>query len=354
MPTTTSFVSEPVMTSTQQQNSQPSSPTKRRVRLTFGYQDSDQQAPSFSSLPPSPSRSLDTDPLATPTSPPTTSAPSMRHTNTLNPDYTPTPAEIASVIPIRTSSIISAPLYLPAPRPHKRSACASPSLSRSSSVGSTISFSGSLDHRTMSRAPSPLPSSSSLSSIPHSPNQNYKEVLPATPTSANTTTPSSPLPNMDTTVRRSSMAERAAFLSSAPIRSRITLTPRLRKFTPAVPSAAFPTTLSSPSLSVIPTPSSFWASRQCCACLSPNLEKRRWSNESTRGLHGAVPSSCMDRMWKEDEEDTFSGTTLYDNDNDNDFNDLYDQRRVEERNGKKKKIKKRCPTLTLFSFMLKK
>ncbi|KAF8923194.1 hypothetical protein BGZ58_003257 [Dissophora ornata] len=334
-----------------QLSSESSSPslTKRIVRLTFGSKNSEKRSPAFSSLPPSPSTSFDTDPLQTIAS---TSKMVMRHVTV----STPTIAEITSSIPLRTNSITpdTSAVYFPSPS------------TITSSPNNSIE--GNPDRRTMPRAnqlvspnstrPRAFSYSSSMTTTSTLP--DCEKPLPPTPPPKLT---SEPLPR----TRRPSMVERAAFLSSAPVRSQITVAPKSKSVTPG--SSAF-ATLSSPSLSLFPSSTlSVWSKGRCPlmsggCCTGFNPERRRWSNDSSRALHGAVPEldtilkqkSDDDHDEYEDGDDACSSMTSYDYYNDLDNNEKWrpSAKTVESIKKQKMPTKKRCPTLTLFSFMMKK
>ncbi|KAF9897266.1 hypothetical protein BX616_005899, partial [Lobosporangium transversale] len=166
------------------------------------------------------------------------------------------------------------------------------SLSRCSSVSSSVSFSGSLDHRSMTRSGNNA-----------SPRSSPSPPSPSTSPSCDKPLLLAQIPS--TRERRPSTAERAAFLSSAPVRSRGVAPARFKDMPPVPPvsiSVATPSSLASnslPSLSTLNSPQSSSSLSRSTSIKSPyspltfggclELEKRRCSDDTTRG-HGVAPT----------------------------------------------------------------
>ncbi|KAG0288972.1 hypothetical protein BGZ96_007348 [Linnemannia gamsii] len=181
------------------------------------------------------------------------------------------------------------------------------------------------------------------------------------------TSPVQPIPSTSsdspvTTVatRRPSVIERSAFLASAPVRSRAQISPRLKNMCPA-PSASSLCTASTTFFSNTSLPSlttrcfsSFQVNNSSCSLMNPggvSLEKRRWSNDSTRGLYGGVESTAssgtLSFLSNDDGRTSTSSSSV---------ESIFNEEESGERSKKKKtkKVKKPCSTLALFSFILKK
>ncbi|KAG0265020.1 hypothetical protein BG011_005587 [Mortierella polycephala] len=343
---------------------QKSPAAKRRVRFTFGYQRPDSRRLSTASLPPSPSGTFtfsdapakSSSPLITSTSlssvdPTKYTAPAS--TCTASPCSTPSSSsEIRSSIPVRSSSI-TASTFSRSTSP----AFFAPSRSTSRCKAhqhNYIAFTGSLDHRTMTRSHSTVKRTRSVSSASSTSTATSSAATfcpPSTSASTNEvnetqmplstddlSSPSEPL----LATKSNTVNERSAFLTSAPVRSRVQITPRFKNATPILITPS----LSSPS-ATITTGSSSTSAKRCIFHFGVNLEKRRWSNDSTRGLHGA-PSLFLSNPaeYTDLENDEQHRHYSYDNDNSNDNDNK--QKKVMS------KKKRRCPTLALFSFMLRK
>ncbi|KAF9109889.1 hypothetical protein BGX27_007032 [Mortierella sp. AM989] len=300
----------------------------------------------------------------------------------------PSPADTIPSIPLRTSSIklsISEPIIpspssyfvptspslleptssskqLPSPPPSpvtnssRCSAQYSQPLSRCGSMNSSVSYTSSLDHRSMARANHServKPMTLMLTGPP-----NYEKPLPSTP-------------QMRMQTQRSSTSEqRAAFLSSPPVRSHVRVLPRHKNMTPATSTKA---SVSTPSLTCSISTSTqhqsmagYHSSR---ATTQVNLEKRRWSNDSTRGLHGSIASSSKVDLsgtvsrYTSDDDDEYDEYELEDSLGGSSFDDSYEYHNVQTNttsaknlgNMKKtKNMKKKYLNIPLFSFMSKK
>ncbi|KAG0027395.1 hypothetical protein BGZ81_005661 [Podila clonocystis] len=161
------------------------------------------------------------------------------------------------LIPIRTSSITSSSApYSPV------SSVPAPS-SRCSSMNSGISFTSSLNHRTM---PRPQHQSSSL----WTENRNKRSHSPPA-----TSRSPSPTHDLDAPSAKESQV-RSAFLSSPPVRSRVT-----RRNICQIPTKCLVSASSTSLMNSVLSSTS-----KCCPLSVINLDKRRWSNDSTRGLNG--------------------------------------------------------------------
>ncbi|KAF9122442.1 hypothetical protein BGW39_009730 [Mortierella sp. 14UC] len=340
--------------------------TKRRVRFTFGYSS---RTPSFGSLPPSPTTDRSTPDESSPS---TASSPSstVLTSTSLPIMHMPTPIDTtpstytynsrptaddltATMIPTRTSSITST---------SSTSSNLTPTSSRPasgcSSINSGFSYNGSLDHRTMRSIPSSSghKSNSSISSF---------TTMPA---SATTTAPERPAsPASPSSGRRPSVVERSAFLASAPVRSRAQIYPRLKNMCPApstlgTATTTFFTNTSLPSLTTRCF-SNFQTSTSSCCLLNPcgvSLEKRRWSNDSTRGLYGGIDftssssSGTLSFLSNDDGRTSTSSSSSDPTFNEEKVDTDGSKKRGRSDKKKLKKPKKPCPSLALFSFMLKK
>ncbi|KAG0309977.1 hypothetical protein BGZ97_012907, partial [Linnemannia gamsii] len=125
-------------------------------------------------------------------------------------------------------------------------------------------------------------------------------ITPASPVQPIAST-SSDSPATAVTTRRPSVIERSAFLASAPVRSRAQIYPRIKNMCPA-PSTSSLCTASTTFFSNTSLPSltsrcfsSFQNNNSSCCLMNlggVSLEKRRWSNDSTRGLYGGVESTA--------------------------------------------------------------
>ncbi|KFH62289.1 hypothetical protein MVEG_11500 [Podila verticillata NRRL 6337] len=238
----------------------PTTPTKpssykRRVRFTFGYNnnkdgDNASTRSSLSSSPSSPTLSFDQH--------------FHKHSSGAfldivekekdsSPSTTTTTAPTApDLIPTRTSSITSSSVpYSPTSHTFTPVPFTPTPSSRCSSMNSGVSFTSSLNHRTM-----PRPQHQATSSTE---NRNKRSHSPPA-----TSRSSSPAHDLDTPSSKESQM-RSAFLSSPPVRSCVTR----RKICP------------------IPSKGAASLITKCCPLSSINLDKRRWSNDSTRGLNGA-------------------------------------------------------------------
>ncbi|KAF9546973.1 hypothetical protein EC957_008977 [Mortierella hygrophila] len=284
---------------------------------------------------------------------PTPSTIDTTSTHTYNSKPTADDLTTTMPIPTRTSSITSttsSPSTLTPSRP----------ISRCSSINSEFSYT-SLDHRTMHRPSAPSSKHKSNLSVTSS------TTMPAPTSSAQPTTSASSDSPATTTVtpRRPSVVERSAFLASAPVRSRAQISPRLRNMCPA-PSASSLCTASTTFFSNTSLPSltsrcfsNFQTSSNSSCCLmitgGVSLEKRRWSNDSTRGLYGCVESTTSSGTlsFLSNDDGRISTSTNNSSEGGSIFNEgeEADQRSKKK---KSKKIKKSCPSLALFSFMLKK
>ncbi|KAF9354363.1 hypothetical protein BGX26_007816, partial [Mortierella sp. AD094] len=182
-------------------------------------------------------------------------------------------------VPTTSSRQLPSPPPSPMNSPARFSVYSSHPTSRCSSMNSTISFSGSLDHRSMARISSPKGSKSvvHLPVIQQQQEQqqqppSYEKPLPRVPT----VTYPPPPPYYQT------KEQRAAFLSSAPVRSQVTISPRNKNLTPVATS----------SLASKSTPSFFTSSMSASTLhlnmgthyhsTDVNVEKRRWSNDSMK------------------------------------------------------------------------
>ncbi|KAF9202428.1 hypothetical protein BGZ49_007413 [Haplosporangium sp. Z 27] len=238
----------------------------------------------------------------------------------------PLPIDSSSRISIASSSrgSIASSRQLPSPpaspllSPARYSVYCSQPASRCSSMNSAISFSSSLDHRSMARVNPPKREKTTvvvskrisdpekpLPEIPKphkTPESTTATTTSTTTTTTSTTTPSPSYPFLKVASRSNSSAERAAFLSSAPVRSRISVSPRYKNMTSITSTTSKTSGLTSKS-----TPSFFTSSMSTStlpltmgisyhtagASTQINLDKRRWSNDSTRGLHGSGSSTSL-------------------------------------------------------------
>ncbi|GJJ69703.1 hypothetical protein EMPS_02051 [Entomortierella parvispora] len=415
--------------------------SRRRVRFTFGYDEEDTQSPSSEEVLPtlpsyteSISATAETRPdsptafpsmriiapstydtliasdndtfsstlPATPTSEatPVTNTTSSTATGDLTTDLTtdltvnnsteshpslPALSDLVSPIPLRTSSMTSFSTFVPSirtPSPTNSTETLPPvSSSRCSSMNSAVSATWSLDHRTMPRTPvsaSKRPSSSA--SYASFSSRSTEKALPSLPYDKSDYL----------TQRRPSVAERTAFLASAPIRSTLSKHSRgnthshhyhqqpFARSTPSLParfknmspississaSSTSRATVSSPTLSL----STFSAMHLPLSLSRPirttvPLEKRRWSNDSTRGIHGlallegadADDSSVESSSFLEDEIDEDA-----ENGSDYDFKKAhsvhgYNSYTNKKLSSKPKKTKKKCVVLSTFESLLKK
>ncbi|KAF9432877.1 hypothetical protein BGZ76_010196 [Entomortierella beljakovae] len=268
------------------------------TRRTFGYSNS--ETPSFSSLPPSPlnpalekysayplpsiittitsESSTTTDPLESPIFK-LTSLP-LKHADPVESKPTsPITLDTNISIPLRSSSITPntsvADLSLPSPPPSplvsptRLSVYRSQPTSRCSSMNSSISFYGGLDHRSMPRA------------------SHMKRTKVTSSASIDKPLPLIPQAQQSQINYGSSKSERAAFLSSPPVRSQVAASLRSKSVvsltSKSVSSLALP--VSSPNMYTPQVTKSF---------TELDLSKKRWSNDSTRGLYGSAMSvpSC--------------------------------------------------------------
>ncbi|KAF8943070.1 hypothetical protein BGZ47_005823 [Haplosporangium gracile] len=254
------------------------------------------------------------------------------------------------MIPNRTSSITSTTSTFSTLTPSR-------STSRCSSINSGFSYTGSLDHRTMHRPSTPSSTHKSNSSISSS-----TTMPPPTSPVQRTSSESSDSPATTTvTVRRPSVVERTAFLASAPIRSRAQISPRLKNMCPA-PSASSLCTASTTLFSNTSLPSltsrcfsSFQTNNSSCWLMNPggvSLEKRRWSNDSTRGLYGGVESTTSSGTLSFLSNDDGRISTSSSSEGGSTSNE--EENNKSSKKKKSKKVKKPCPSLALFNFMLKK
>ncbi|KAF9366767.1 hypothetical protein BGX34_008725 [Mortierella sp. NVP85] len=357
-----------------------SSPTEKSgVRHTFGYFDPELQ--SLPVLPPSPRRLPNVESLLTPPTSPvsetlitdpifvSTSLPVMHQTTDDMIDTTPSTTITApteqllffSSTPSITRSATTKSLSRPGtPRPLLLPA--QPLRGRSSSLNSAISFTGSLDHRSMARVRSIRSAASSRSPSVRSRTEGPRSASPCPSVpqdNINTspqdqTTPSTVVPVYPQT--KSGRASVVAFLSSAPVRSRIAPS---QSESGEMTSGVAGTLRSSPSSS------------------SLTLQSRRCYNNNVRtGLMKRGPSfesfDATQRGGAEEdmeiETDALSSMTLSDNDSNDYYNDTYDHDKTisamttttttattETTMGtkKSKKMKMWCPTLSMFSFMMK-
>ncbi|KAF9911735.1 hypothetical protein EC991_002463 [Linnemannia zychae] len=258
-------------------------------------------------------------------------------------------------IPTRTSSITST-----TSTSSTLTSTLSKPVSRCSSINSEFSFNGSLDHRTMRSTSSGHKSNSSISS-------STTMLAPIATTPAAPTAPERSASASPPSGRRPSVIERSAFLASAPVRSRAQIYPRLKNMCPApstlgTATTTFFTNNSLPSLTTRCF-SNFQTSSSSCCLMNPcavSLEKRRWSNDSTRGLYGSIESTFSSSSGTLSFLSNTDGrTSTSSSSDDSTFNgekeNTTDKKTKGSRKEKKpKKVKKACPSLALFSFMLKK
>ncbi|KAG9071337.1 hypothetical protein KI688_005548 [Linnemannia hyalina] len=255
-------------------------------------------------------------------------------------------------IPTRTSSITSTTSSSSTLTPSRPT-------SKCSSIDSEFSYT-SLDHRTMHRPSAP--------SFKHKSNLSVSSstTIPAPTSSVQPTASTSSDSPATTTVtpRRPSVVERSAFLASAPVRSRAQISPRLKNMCPAPPasslctaSTTFFSNTSFPSLTSRCFSSFQTSSNSSCCLMIPggvSLEKRRWSNDSTRGLYGVESTTSSGTLsFLSNDDGRISTSTNNSFEGGSIFNEgeEADQRSKKK---KSKKVKKSCPSLALFSFMLKK
>ncbi|KAF9107668.1 hypothetical protein BGX29_005371 [Mortierella sp. GBA35] len=129
---------------------------------------------------------------------------------------------------------------------------------------------------------------------------------------------------------------------------------------PAPSTATFFNNTSIPSLAT----RCFTPPSSSCCLSGVSLEKRRWSNDSTRGLYGSAESTTSsgtlaflaaagDEVTSGPRPST-STTSSYEGGSSmvNEYSGELEVRKREKK--KTKKAKKACPGLSLFSFMLKK
>ncbi|KAK3813006.1 MAG: hypothetical protein J3Q66DRAFT_347150 [Benniella sp.] len=356
-----------------------SSPTEKSgVRHTFGYFDPELQ--SLPALPPSPRRLPNVESLLTPPTSPvsetlntdpiyvSTSLPVMHQTDDI--DIAPStnitaPTEqllFFSSTPSITRSATTKSLSRPG-TPHPLLLPAQPLRGRSSSLNSAISFTGSLDHRSMSRVRSIRSAASSRSPSVRSRTEGPRSASPCPSVpqdNINTspqdqTTPSPVAPVYPQT--KSGRASVVAFLSSAPVRSRIAPS---QSEGGEVTSGVAGTLRSSPSSSSL----TLQSTRRCYNHnVRTGLMKRRPSFESFDVIQRGGAEEDM-----EIETDALSSMTSDDNDSNDYYNDPYDHDKTnsamttttttattETTMGakKSKKMKMWCPTLSMFSFMMK-
>ncbi|OAQ25651.1 hypothetical protein K457DRAFT_140965 [Linnemannia elongata AG-77] len=258
-------------------------------------------------------------------------------------------------IPTRTTSVTSTTSTSSTLTPSRPT-------SRCSSINSEFSYT-SLDHRTMHR-PS-TPSSSAHKSNPSISSSNTMSTLTSPEQPTTSASPDSPAKTTLST-RRPSAIERSAFLASAPVRSRAQISPRLKNMCPA-PSASslcsdsttFFSNTSLPSLTSRYFSSFQASSSSSCCLMNPggvSLEKRRWSNDSTRGIYGGVESTASSGTlsFLSNDDGRFSTSTNNSSEGASIFNEGEEAADQRSKKKKSKKVKKPCPSLALFSFMLKK
>ncbi|KAG0040840.1 hypothetical protein BGZ82_007862 [Podila clonocystis] len=215
-----------------------SSSQKRRVRFTFGYNNNKDAVTSHDINEEENNFSFTTTTTAAPTT--------------------------HDLIPTRTSSITSSSApYSPASHTFIPVSSAPAPTSRCSSMNSGISFTSSLNHRTM---PRPQHQSSSL----WTENKNKRSHSPPA-----TSRSPSPAHDLDAPSAKESQI-RSAFLSSPPVRSRVT-----RRKICQIPTKCLVSASSTSLMNSVLSSTS-----KCCPLSTINLDKRRWSNDSTRGLNG--------------------------------------------------------------------
>ncbi|KAG0318530.1 hypothetical protein BG000_004158, partial [Podila horticola] len=186
------------------------------------------------------------------------------------------------LIPTRTSSIASSVTYSPTSHAFTPVSSAPAPSSRCSSMNSGISFSSSLNHRTM---PRPQHQATSLATE----NKNKRSHSP--PAASRSPSPAHDLDGPSS--KESQM--RSAFLSSPPVRSRVTR----RKICP-IPTKSLVSASSSSLMNSV-----FDSTSKCCPLSAINLDKRRWSNDSTRGLNGMSTAFLLENY------DSFPSTTSH-------------------------------------------